>query len=54
MLQENLLPERYAALSGQDPQVLLALSLAVLAIVLVLGIEWLGRRTAPVRPGLAD
>ncbi len=54
LLQENLLPERYAALSGQDPQVLLALSLAVLAIVLVLGIEWLGRRTAPVRPGLAD
>ena len=28
--------------------------LALLAIVLVLGIEWLGRRTAPVRPGLAD
>ena len=54
LLQENLLPERYAALSGQDPQVLLALSLAVLAIVLVLGIEWRGRRTAPVRPGLAD
>ena len=54
LLQENLLPERYAALSGQDPQVLLALSLAVLAIVLVLGIEWLGRRSAAVRPGLAD
>jgi putative membrane protein len=54
LLQENLLPERYATLSGQDPQLLLALSLAVLAIVLVLGIEWAGRRSANAQPGLAD
>lgn len=54
LLQENLLPERYAAISGQDPQLLLALSLALLAIVLVLGIEWVGRRSANTQPGLAD
>ena len=54
LLQENLMPERYAAIIGQDPQLLLALSLALLAIVLVLGIEWLGRRSAAVRHGLAD
>lgn len=45
LLQSNLLPGRFAEISGQDPQLLLAISLAVLGIVLVLGLEWLaGRR----------
>lgn len=52
LLQENLLPERFAQVTGQDPQLLLACSLAILAIVLVLGIEGFGRRAA--RTGLAD
>lgn len=54
LLQENLLPERFAHVTGQDPQLLLACSLAILAIVLVLGIEWVGRRADQVSPGLAD
>lgn len=53
LLQENLLPERYALATGQDPQLLLACSLAMLAIVLVAGIEWYARRSQP-SPGLAD
>jgi len=53
LLQENLLPERYALATGQDPQLLLACSLAMLAIVLVAGIEWYARRSQS-SPGLAD
>lgn len=45
LLQENLLPARFAEISGQDPQLVLAIVLAVAGIVLVLGLEWLaGRR----------
>jgi len=45
LLQANLLPGRFAEVSGQDPQVLLAIVLAVAGVVLVLGLEWLaGRR----------
>lgn len=44
LLQENLMPSGYAQVSGQDPQVALALVLAVLAVGLVLGIERLARR----------
>lgn len=54
LLQENLLPERFALVTGQDPQLLLAVSLSMLAIVLVLGIEWYGRRAVQTSPGLAD
>lgn len=45
LLQANLLPGRFAEVSGQDPQVLLAIFLAVAGVLLVLGLEWLaGRR----------
>lgn len=45
VLQNNLWPERFAEVSGQDPQVLLAIMLAVAGIVLVLGLEWLASRS---------
>lgn len=41
LLQGNLSPGRFAELSGQDPQVLVAVALAVCGVVLVLGLEWL-------------
>jgi putative membrane protein len=44
LLQDNLLPSGYAAVTGQDPQVLLAVLLAVAGVVLVLGLEWVARR----------
>ena len=44
VLQANLLPARYADVSGQDPQVILALLLALGGVVLVLGLEWLAKR----------
>lgn len=45
LLQANLLPGRFAEVTGQDPQLWLALLLAMAGIVLVLGLEWLaGRR----------
>lgn len=44
VLQTNLWPEQFAQLSGQDPQILLAIGLAVAGIVLVLGLEWLAAR----------
>jgi putative membrane protein len=45
LLQTNLLPGRFAEVSGQDPQLLLAILLALGGILLVLGLEWLaGRR----------
>jgi putative membrane protein len=44
LLQENLMPAGYAQVSGQDPQVMLALALAVLAVGMVLGIERLARQ----------
>lgn len=45
LLQANLWPERFAELSGQDPQLLLAIVLAVSGVVLVLGLEWLAGRS---------
>jgi len=48
MLQENLLPADFAAVSGQDPQVLLAIALALSGVALVLSLEWLARRRQPV------
>jgi putative membrane protein len=45
LLQANLLPERFAEVTGQDPQMWLAMLLAVTGVLLVLGLEWLaGRR----------
>lgn len=44
LVQGNLLPERFAELSGQDPQLLLALALALAGIILVLGLERLAAR----------
>ncbi|MFC4728748.1 DUF368 domain-containing protein [Coralloluteibacterium thermophilus] len=46
LVQENLLPGRFAEVTGQDPQVALALALAVVAVLLVLWVDWLGRRHA--------
>ncbi len=42
--QGNLLPGSYAEVSGQDPQLLLAILLALGAVALVLGLEWLAGR----------
>jgi putative membrane protein len=44
LLQANLLPARFAEISGQDPQILWAALLALGAVLLVLGLEWLARR----------
>ena len=44
LLQENLLPGRFAEISGQDPQLLCAIALAVAGVALVLGMEWLAGR----------
>lgn len=47
MLEQNLLPGAYGELTGQDPQLLLAIVLAVAGIVLVLGLEWFAGRRQP-------
>lgn len=44
LLQANLWPERFAEVSGQDSQLLLALAMAMAGVVLVLGLEWLAGR----------
>ena len=44
VLQANLWPERFAEISGQDPQLLLAIAMGIAGIVLVLGLEWLAAR----------
>ena len=44
VLQTNLLPGRFAEISGQDPQLLLAIALALFGVLLVLGLEWLAAR----------
>lgn len=44
LLESNLLPGQFANISGQDPQLLLAVVLAVGGIALVLGLEWLASR----------
>ena len=51
LLQENLWPSQYVSQAGQDSQWLLALLLAVVGVVLVLGLEWLaGRRQQSAGP----
>ena len=47
VLEQNLLPGAFGELTGQDPQVLLAVLLAVAGIVLVLGLEWFAGRQQP-------
>lgn len=47
MLEQNLLPGAYGELTGQDPQLVLAIVLAVAGIVLVLGLEWFAGRRQP-------
>lgn len=47
ILQENLLPTDFAAVSGQDPQLLLAIVLALSGIGLVLVLESLAGRRQP-------
>jgi putative membrane protein len=44
LLQANLLPGRFAEVSGQDPQLLLAILLALGGVLLVLGLQWLAGR----------
>ncbi len=48
VLQDNLLPATYGALTGQDPQLLVAILLALAGICLVLGLEWVAGRRQPV------
>ncbi|MDH2246893.1 DUF368 domain-containing protein [Pseudomonas sp. GD03855] len=52
VLQQNLLPGAYGDLTGQDPQLLLAVLLAVGGIVLVLGLEWFAGRRQPITDGV--
>jgi len=52
VLQQNLLPGAYGDLTGQDPQLLLAILLAVGGIVLVLGLEWFAGRRQPMTEGV--
>ncbi len=48
LLEQNLLPGTYGDLTGQDPQLMLAILLAVAGVALVLGLEWLAGRGQPV------
>ncbi|HCJ29260.1 MAG TPA: DUF368 domain-containing protein [Pseudomonas sp.] len=48
LLEQNLLPGTYGDLTGQDPQLLLAILLAVAGIALVLGLEWFAGRRQPM------
>ncbi|KRW62370.1 DUF368 domain-containing protein [Pseudomonas sp. TTU2014-080ASC] len=50
LLQENLWPHTFNDLVGQDPQLIFAIALALSGVVMVLGMEWLGKRS---QPGLA-
>ena len=52
LLQQNLMPGSYGELTGQDPQLLLAVLLAVGGIVLVLGLEWVAGRRQPMTEGV--
>lgn len=48
LLQSNLSPNQFAVLSGHDPQLLLAIVLAVSGVLLVIGIEWLAKRNQKI------
>ncbi|MFQ7901391.1 MULTISPECIES: DUF368 domain-containing protein [Pseudomonas] len=47
VLEQNLFPGAYGELTGQDPQFVLAVVLAVAGIALVLSLEWLASRRQP-------
>lgn len=47
VLEQNLSPDGFASLTGQDPQLLLAVMMALAGIVLVLGLEWIASRRQP-------
>ncbi|HCP56447.1 MAG: DUF368 domain-containing protein [Pseudomonadaceae bacterium] len=44
LLQSNLSPSQFATVSGHDPQLLMAIVLALSGVILVIGIEWLAKR----------
>lgn len=46
VLQENLWPSQFAQLADADPQVLVAVGLAIAGASMVLGLEWLATRLA--------
>lgn len=46
LLQQNLWPQTYQQVTNQAPQFLWALLLCILAVVMVLGVEWYARRNA--------
>nr|MBF0684926.1 DUF368 domain-containing protein [Pseudomonas sp.] len=48
LLEQNLSPDSFASLTGQDPQLVLALMMAIGGIVLVLGLEWFAGRRQPM------
>ncbi|MBA1274240.1 DUF368 domain-containing protein [Stutzerimonas azotifigens] len=48
LLERNISPGAFADITGQDPQLVLALMLAVVGVALVLGIEWIASRNQPV------
>ena len=49
LLQENLSPAAFADLTGQEPQVMAATGLMLLAILLVLGLEWVALRGKKIK-----
>lgn len=49
LVEQNLLPGTFAELTGHDPQLLLALLLAVAGVALVLLLEWLAARLSAVK-----
>jgi putative membrane protein len=44
--QANVLPQQFAQISGQDPQLILAIFCALGGVCLVLGLEWFATRRA--------
>lgn len=48
LLQQNLSPAGYAAYAGEDPQLLLAITLALAGVLLVVGLEWFAKRQSLV------
>jgi len=52
LLEQNLLPGAYAHLTGQDPQLMPAILLALAGVALVLGLEWFASRGQPAAQGV--
>jgi putative membrane protein len=46
LIQKNVLPAQYAMLTGEDPQVLVAILAAMLGVALVFGLEFLAQKGA--------